>query len=244
MSQMRTQDTEPSRRVHYGVTAAFLAVALATLAVPARGEMPSPELCGVLSNGNNGPWDYRNERQMLPAGENNHFTAPVESLIRGHTASVGADINFILHMYPNHPRALLAMMRWGEKLKTPKPHDTRYTVECYFERALRFRPNDNVVRMLYAHYLSRNARQPEAEKQLDWVVSAAGDSAFTYYNAGLLYFDINSFDKAAAQARTALALGLRRTDLIDKLKRAGRWSDTDAATPSPAASAASAPAPQ
>lgn len=238
------QDAEPTRRSCDGIASLVLAAALTTLAAPAAAQMPSPSLCGVLSNGSNGPWDYRNERQMLDMGEKNHFTAPVESLMRGHSATVGADINFILHMYPNHPRALLAMMRWGEKLKTPKPHDTLYPVECYFERALRFRPNDNVVRMLYAHYLSRNARRPEAEKQLDLVVSGAGDNAFTYYNAGLLYFDINLFDKAAAQARTAVAMGLPRTDLIDKLKNAGRWSDTDATTPAPAASAASAAAPQ
>ena len=221
------------------------ALALWASALTAMAQMPSPASCGNLSNGSNGPWDFRNERQMLAAGENNHFNRSVETLTAGQSGTVGSDINFLLHMYPNHPRGLMAMMRWGEKLKTPTPRDTLYSIECYFERALRFRPDDNVARMIYAMFLSQNARPAEAQKQLDRVVASAGDNPFTHFNAGLLYFDIKQYDKALAQARTARTLGFLRTDLIDKLKAAGKWTEpeTPVAAPEAAASAASAAAP-
>ena len=46
-------------------------------------QLPSPALCGGLDNGANGPFDFRNERQLLMLGEKNHFTPKVEALIRG-----------------------------------------------------------------------------------------------------------------------------------------------------------------
>ena len=245
MDWMIMKAAAPSPRLPTVASALVRALAPLALALPAMAQMPAPMICGALSNGNNGPFDFRSERQLLAAGENNHFTSKVESLTGGHTATVGADINFILHMFPNHPRALIAMMRWGEKLKTPKPYDTLYPVECYFERALRFRPDDNVVRMIYALFLSKNARHPEAIQQLDRVSAAAGENAFTHYNAGLLYFDIKQYDKSAERARAAMALGFSRPELIDKLKAVGKWVEpvAESATPAPAASAASASAP-
>lgn len=229
--------------------ARWLAVAAvltcAWLTQPAMAQMPSPSSCGNLSNGDNGPFDFRNERRdLLKHGETFHFTPKVESLLRGESGyQVGNDISFLLIMFPNHPRALVAMMRWGEKLKTSKPHDTPYTVECYFERALRFRPDDNVARMIYALFLSKNSRKAEALQHLDRVSSTAGDNPFTHYNAGLLYFDIEQYDKALVQAQTALAMGFTRTDLKDKLKAAGKWVEPDANASAPLAPASAASAP-
>lgn len=236
---------EPNPRLGNVAFALIRALALLTWALPAMAQMPTPAFCGGLSNGDNGPFDFRNERHKIYAGETAHFTRDVETLRRGSTSTVGADIDYLLHMYPNHPRALVAMMGWGEKIKTLQPHDTRHSIECYFERALRFRPDDNVVRMLYALFLSKNARHPEAIQQLDRVSAAAGDNAFTHYNAGLLYFDIKQYDKSAERARAAMALGFARPELIDKLKAMGKWVEpvAESATPAPPAASASASAP-
>lgn len=234
-------DTNPT---NYSLAVAAT-IMLAALALPAVAQMPSPASCGGLGNGDNGPFDFRNERHKIHAGETFHFNRDVETLRRGLSSTVGADIDYLLHMYPNHPRALVAMMGWGEKLKSPKPSDTRHSIECYFERALRFRPDDNVVRMLYALFLSKNTRHPEAIQQLDRVSATAGDNAFTHYNAGLLYFDIKQYEKSAERARAAMALGFARPELIDKLKAMGKWVEpvAEAATPAPAAASASASAP-
>lgn len=217
-------------------------LALLTLALPAMAQTTGATLCGDLSNGGNGPFDFRNQRQLLAAGEHDHFTPKVESLIGGQSSSIGADLHYILVMFPNHPRGLMSLMRYGERLRTPKPRDMQYPVECYFERALRFRADDNVVRMIYAMYLSKNARQPEAVRELDRVAATAGENAFTHYNAGLLYFEMKEYDKSVARARAAQALEFPRTDLIEKLKGVGKWPQEEAALVAPAAPAAAASA--
>lgn len=227
-------------------TVMAIALAVFTLALPAAAQTVGASGCGDLANGGNGPFDYRSERRDIRAlAEANHFTPEVETLIRGKsTHLIGGDIHFVLMAFPNHPRALLAMMRLGEKLKTPMPPGAAYPVECYFDRALRFRPDDNVARMTYAMFLSRMGRTTEALQQLDRVAGTAGDNAFTHFNAGILYFEIKQYDKAREQAHAAMALGLPRTELREQLKSVGKWTeppDTSAAAAASAASAASAP---
>ncbi|HET9977951.1 MAG TPA: ABC transporter permease [Burkholderiaceae bacterium] len=222
------------------------ALAAAVIAMPAAAQVSRGD-CGGLANGSNGPFDYRSmRRDQLANVENFHFTPEVEALLRGKSSTqIGADINYVLLVFPNHPRALLAMMRLGEKQKTSQPPGAAYPVECYFERALRFQPEDNVARMAYAMFLIRSTRAPEALRELDRVVGKAGDNAFTHFNAGLLYFEMKEYDKALVQAHRAQALGMPRTDLRDQLKSVGKWAEpvADAAPAASAPSAASAAMP-
>jgi hypothetical protein len=194
--------------------------------------------CGSLSQGTSGygPFDYRTDKPKLGVVEQYHFTPAVEALIRGSTNTLpGADLDYTLRAFPNHHKALLAVVRYGEKLKSPQPSGTHYSVECYFDRALRFRPDDMVVRMIYATFLAKNARLPEAFQQLGQAAGSAADNAFTHYNIGLIYFDLKEYDKALVQAHKAIALGFPRTDLRNQLQSVGKWSEPAElpATPSP-----------
>lgn len=186
--------------------------------------------CGSLSvkrgGGGVGPFDYQTDKPSLEIVEKYHFTPAVEALIRGSTNALpGADLDYTLRAIPNHHRALMAMMRYGEKMKSPTPPGAHYSVECYFDRALRFRPNDTIARMLYATLLSKNARRPEAIQQLELATVAAAGNAFSHYNIGLIYFDLKDYDKALTQAHKAIALGFPQTALRDKLHSAGKWTD-------------------
>ena len=219
------------------LSAAGLGVPISAQAQPVNN--PS---CGTLfSPGQYGPYDFRTDKAMLPIVLGAHFTPEVESLIRGKSSGTpGGDIDYTLRAIPNYPNALIAMMRLAEKEKKPQPNGSHYTVECWFERALRFRPDDNVARMIYATFLAKNGRTPQVLEQLERVTATAGDNAFTHYNAGLIYADIKDYDKALAQAHRALALGLPRPELRDRLQAAGKWQEqvataapdeaTDAAT--------------
>lgn len=205
--------------------------------------------CGSLTNAF-GPFDYRTERgNSLYLVESTHFLPYIEALVRGHTnITPGDDIDYTLRSFPNHHRALIAMMRLGEKEKTLKPNGSRYTVECWFDRAVRFRSDDTTVRMIFATYLSKNNKVPEAVNQLEYVVNLAKDNAFTHYNIGLVYFDMKLYDKALIQAHKAQALGMERPQLRDMLEKVGQWKEPDTAPATPdvaasAADAASAPAP-
>jgi len=215
------------------------------------------EDCGSIANAF-GPFDYR---QQLHQGQNGierssnlslvedaHFTPPVEALIKGNAGYLGGDLDYTLRAFPNHPRALMSVMRYGEKKKSPHPPDLRYSVECYFDRAIRFQSDDGVVRMVYSMFLAKGNRVPEAVKQLDIAANNAEgkENPFTHYNLGLNYLDLKQYAKAQEQAHKAYALGFPRTELKDGLKALGKWTDAAADTPedSVPADAASAAAPQ
>ena len=179
--------------------------------------------CGSITNGT-GPFDYRTDRDKLPVVTGAHFTPEVEALIRGTTNTrPGGDIDYTLRAIPNNHRALLAMMRLGEKEKTPQPSGSRYSIQCWFERAVLFRPDDGIVRMIYSTYLNSKGRAPEATRQLEIATSYAKDNAFTHYNIGLHYFDMKNYDRALLQAHKAIELGFPQPVLRDKLQSVGKW---------------------
>ena len=189
--------------------------------------------CGSLTNGY-GPYDFRSDRDKLPIVTGAHFTAEVEALIRGTTgARPGGDIDYTLRAIPNHPGALLAMMRLGEIEKTEKPHGARYKVECWFDRAIRFRTDDQVVRMIYSKFLSSKDRKPEALAQLQVVKTLAKDNPFTHYNLGLLFFDLNEYEESLGAAHRAYELGFLQPELRNKLQAANKWREPAVPTVEP-----------
>lgn len=198
--------------------------------------------CGDLRNAF-GPWDYRKDKgEPLQLVESAHFNTAVETLIRGQTGTLGQDLDYTLRAFPNHHRALLAVSRLGDRLKVDMPPGVKYTVECYFDRAIRWRPDDFTVRMLYANWLHRKSRKAEAMTQLEIVDARAEDNPFVRFSLGLTYVELREYDAALKQAHLVQAAGLARTELKDALVAAGRWVEPRASTPMAAETAASAPA--
>jgi hypothetical protein len=230
---MQTHSAKTSHSVHWP---AMLAIAACLIgAEPARAQVSASE-CGPLANGY-GPYDYRTDKPLLPIVEGAHFTAQVESLIKGNAGYLGGDLDYTLRAFPNHHRALVSMMRYGERVKARRAPNAQYDVECYFVRAITFRPDDTTVRMLYATFLSKQRRRDEALQQLAVAEKQVGDNPFSNYNLGLVYFEVNEFPKALKQAHIAMTMGFPRPELKDKLVAAGHWSE-----PLPAAAAAPASA--
>jgi len=214
---------------------------LSFLAAPAFGQESN---CGSLQNGY-GPYDYRtNKGETLDRVERYHFTPEVEALIKGTSGYLGGDLDYTLRAFPNNHRALMAAMRYGEKTKSSKPPNMNYTVDCYFIRALQFKPDDTTARLLYATFLAKNGRQPEAIQHTNIAETYAKDNPFTHYNVGLVYFDLKQYDKSLAQAHIAEELGFPETGLRQQLQAAGQWKDAPPrAAAAPAAPASDAPAP-
>lgn len=206
--------------------------------------------CGDLTNAF-GPFDYRdhagsidykrNRNNPLFLVESAHFRPEMEALVRGgqgEGSDVGPELAYTLRAFPNHHRALDAMVRLSEKLKMDPVKRGGYTVDCWFQRSILFRPDDTIVRMIYATYLGKQKRLPDAMNQLKIAAAAAKDNAFTHYNIGLIYFDLNEFDLALAEAHIAYGLGMQRADLRDKLTRSGHWREAAAAPVEPASAPA------
>ncbi len=180
--------------------------------------------CGSLSNAY-GPYDYRTDKDKLGIVEGGHLTPEVLNLSRGKTGAIGADIDYTLRAFPNHHPALMAMVRLGEKQRLIKPIGAKYSVECYLQRANRFRSDDAMVKMIYANFLAKNKRGAEAIKLLDEVVELGEENSNLYYNMGLIYLDLNKHDKALYYAHLAYRMGFPLPGLRDRLKRLRKWSE-------------------
>lgn len=219
--------------MHKSLTLKFLFPLLLTLSVEAANAQLTSS-CGSIYN-SYGPFDYRTANtQQRSLVEGAHFTPGVESLTHGKTGPFGGDIGYTLGVFPNHHRALVSMARLAEKEKADPPKDAQLTVVCFYERAIQFRSDDLIVRMLYAGYLIGKKRSADAVKQLEFVREQAADNAFTQYNVGMLYADMQDYDRALIQAHLAESQGFERPDLRKRLVDAGKWREpVRSATPQP-----------
>jgi len=212
----------PTRVAHWlPVLAALLLCAAALAPAAAQSE---PGACGELRNAY-GPFDYRKDKDKLGIVESSHFTPQVENLVRGVSGPIGAELNYTLRAFPNHHRVLVALTRFGEKMKHQQPEGLQYPIECYFVRATRFAPDDNTARRLYAQYLARQGRNVDAADQLEPTSKIAGDNGLNHYNIGLIYAEMKQYDQALAKAHKALELGFERPELKAALERAGKWQE-------------------
>lgn len=222
--------------------AACLAI---VVACGAAGAQVSDGSCGNPFVNHFGPYDYRTAPASTKAlVENVHFTPGVATLTKPATTmfvTMAQDIGYTLQVFPNHHRALLTMERASERFRRDPPPGANFTVECWYLRAIRFRPDDTVARGLYAQFLNRRKRVAEAERQLDQAVNLARDSALSLFSLGLVYVELGLHDKALPLAHRAQALGFPRMELVNALKAAGKWSEP-APAPAAPASAATAPA--
>ena len=213
------------------------------LAMAAAQAQVAQHPCGSLRNAY-GPFDYRiyKDRIEVQRVDEHHFTPLVENLIKPMFGKFGGDFDYTLRAVPNHHRALISMAKYSLKIKNIQPPGLDRTVDCFFDRAMRFAPDDLIVRMIYADFmLKQGKRLTEAVEMLDHVAEHADENPLTHFNAGLLYYDAKEYGKASQQAQRALDLGLTNTALKDKLVAAGKWVDPPAG-PGPAASTASAAA--
>jgi tetratricopeptide (TPR) repeat protein len=198
----------------------------ALLLIPFAAISEGYQACGSLDNGY-GPFDYRStETAKIEIVEKFHFPPKVETLRGGSTASTpGGDLAYTLKAFPNHPRALMATVRFSEKTKQDPPPEMIYTVNCWFDRAERFRPDDATVQLLYGLHLVRIGNSKDGITKLESALSLSGDDPNILYNLGLAYFELKQFDKSLEYAKQAYSLGFPLPGLKNKLLKAGKWKD-------------------
>jgi tetratricopeptide (TPR) repeat protein len=201
------------------------ALALAALALAgsnASAYTLSPDCGELYGTGSYGPFDFRTNPNEIIVVVTHHFTPDVEKLIRARSGTLSSDLSYTLVALPNYHRALVSMMRLSDRMKTDKFADARYSLSCFFARAIEFRPDDLIVRMLYAEYLTKRDRKAEAIDQLDYVGTQADpDNPLSQYNLARLYLSAGELDKAALRTAKAEALGHPVADLRQQLTAAG-----------------------
>lgn len=200
-----------------------VSLAFSTLVMAAR---PGAPYCGELKGGHFGPFDYVKRHGLqdeLNVVERFHFTFEVENLIKGNTGTIAGDLDYTLHAWPNHHRALASLARLSIRDKSTRFHGLKYPVECYFDRAIRMNATDAKVRSIYGGYLLQKGRNKEAIGQLEIAVNLEPDNATALYNLGLLHFKQKNYEKANDYAQKAYALDFPLPGLKNKLIAAGKW---------------------
>lgn len=169
-------------------------------------------------------FDFLNpaSKQRLDIVEEYHFTPEIENLQRGLTGYIPDELAFVLRALPNHYRALTAMGRW--QLMNPKLPDSLRgrvdTADCYFKRAIEFRPNDGYLYQIYGGYHHQAGKLQDAEKMYAAAESMGDGNAELFYNHGLLKLKMGDIDAAQAYADKAYALGYPLPGLRDLLAKA------------------------
>jgi len=182
--------------------------------------------CGALDNAY-GPFDYTDpthRRDNLPIVEQFHFSSDVENLRRGQSSTIIGDLDYTLRAFPNHHRALNSVARYLQANPTAAIAPYR-SAECYFNRAMRFRPGDGTVRMIYGTYLFKRGERQAALQRYEEALTLKPESAEAHYNMGLLQLDLKRTDEALEHAHKAYALGYPLQGLKNRLKRAGAWKE-------------------
>jgi tetratricopeptide (TPR) repeat protein len=97
------------------------------------------------------------------------------------------------------------------------------TAECYFDRAIRWRPNDPNVYLVQGIYLQLKGDLDAALKAYKKSESLQPNSADLQYNLGLLYFERKQYNLAKVHAKRAYQLGYPLPGLRHKLTVVGHW---------------------
>ncbi len=199
-----------------------LHLAFALLLVPAMSPAQVVAGCGSLQNAF-GPFDYRDpvaRGEPLHLVETAHFTPQVEALVKGNAGYLTGDLDYTLRAFPNHHRALNSVARYALRGGTDWRNPQIPSADCYFERAIAFRPDDQTVRMIYANYLARRKKSEEARRQYGEALKLAPNDPEVNYNAGLFFVDQGDLARAKVHAEVAYAGGYPLPGLRNKIAAA------------------------
>ena len=198
------------------------------LLCPALVLAQAAEECPDVLKGQYGPYDYMDpdvalRQKYRETVEPYHFTPKVATLRGGQSAPIEADIGYTIRAFPNHYPALDALSRLSLTRQTTRMPLAGCTVEGYFERAIRFKPNDARVHMAYGLHLYRWKKVQQAKEQLLEAERLAPDDTNNLYNLGLVYADLGDWDRAMNCAPNAYGAGFPLPGLRNKLVKAGKW---------------------
>lgn len=204
-----------------GVLAVFAGLVLPSWAMAA-----GTYACPTLPQGY-GPYNYVTDKDKLAIVDGAHFTPEVQSLTRGSRGTIMGDLDYTIRAFPNHHLALMSLSTYSRRADFYQDdfwHQHRhFPVECYFERAVKFAPDDPNVYLVYAIQQHRKGELKAALALYQQALKLAPGHTEAHYNLGLLYIDLNDFKSAKAQAQLAYAKGYPLPGLRNKLKAAGAW---------------------
>ena len=202
------------------------------------GSFAQAQNCGDPFDVGVGPWDYADPvnhskgsttgnkfKSKVHLVESVHFTADVRNLIKGATGrEIMPDLAYTLGKFPNHYPALFSLIKFDKQHKgqLPQLKNKAFTqsVNCYFERAFKFKPKDGQLYYLYGIYFHMNQQYDQAISQYK-IAERLISSPELDYNIGLSYFESGNLELAADYANKAYSQNFQLPGLKRKLKSKG-----------------------
>jgi len=199
-------------------------------------DLYDPDCLPLHRAGKHGPFDYNKastaERTLV---ERPHFDEHYQAYRLGNAKlkkksdhiieTPAAGFSYTLWAFPNHPYSLAAMEDIAFKAKNDTPPGAQLRIHCYFQRAVRFTPDDPMVRVMYGYYYARRGKKQEAMRQLQMAESLSDDNSGVAVYAAFSYFEIKEYEHALRAAKQAYQLGYQLPGLRKKLEHAGIWKE-------------------
>lgn len=169
------------------------------------------------------PLDYRDPKDdpHLKSIEGAHFDQETENLVRGMNEPLPGDIHYVLMRFVNHYRALNSMATWQLKNGFTQGRIEYLPVDCYFERAVAFTPDDPVIYIIWGNYLTRKKQYDRALTTYKEAERLDPENSEVHYDLGLLYLRLDDLDKAQTHARLAYAQDYPLPGLRNLLRKRG-----------------------
>jgi tetratricopeptide (TPR) repeat protein len=124
--------------------------------------------------------------------------------------------------FPNHYPALQVLV----KLYLAKKSALPLPPECWFYRAIVFRPKDATTYQAFGVYMQRRGRLKDAVNLYKQSLALHPNNPEVHYDLGLALAKLGRYAEARSQAQLAYAGGYPLPGLRNILKRAGHWSDS------------------
>jgi tetratricopeptide (TPR) repeat protein len=184
---------------------------------------------GVAATAQEGNHDYYTAQStkgtidLLTAVEKYHLPGAYDGLAGKHYYYAFGEVKFILHYFPNHPKALMLMSAICNGWQSPDCNPDEW-----FEKAVSRNPAVSETYVLYGIDLHRRKRFDAAVKNYKQALEIDPISLNAHYNLGLAYVDLKQYELANQQAQKSYALGAPFPGLRERLKRVGAWKPLDA----------------
>ena len=161
--------------------------------------------------------------------EGAHFTAGVRQGKYGNAGSLEGDLDYVLRHFPNHPQALYVMGNLQAKDHfNPRRRSDRkdyffWSIDCYLKRAIELNNSYASTYLVAAILMHKRKDYKNAEINYKKAIALDSENVESYYNLGLLYFDMKLYEKAKENAVKAYEGNYPLLGLKQKLKNSNHW---------------------
>ncbi|MAZ44938.1 MAG: hypothetical protein CMF48_07175 [Legionellales bacterium] len=155
--------------------------------------------------------------KLIENVENNHLPQAERELAKGNLDFAWGELAFVLHYFPNHPKALRQAGELSITMGAPAKAVT------LFERALNLYPSVSETAGIYGEFLVEAHLNDAAITRLLPLVEEEKVHLTLRYPLGLAYFAQGNIAKAKEQADILREHGYPFPTLKDKLAAVGAW---------------------